>query len=116
MELCQGCQRVGIVVSAGEDQIAWSGETWRLFEQLGVMLFDRSKMGAEVGGKLVGIGIAEKDIPMLFGDFTQLDGSHARRHGGTGLGLAISQRLIWLSGARARARFRNWRRPGNRRY
>ncbi len=43
-----------------------------------------------------GIGIEEKDIPFLFNEFWQVDGSHARRFDGTGLGLAISYKLAKL--------------------
>ncbi len=45
-----------------------------------------------------GIGISRDDIPKLFSQFTQLDGSHVRKYGGTGLGLAISKRLVDLMG------------------
>lgn len=41
-----------------------------------------------------GIGIPEKDIPNIFEEFTQLDGSSTRSAGGTGLGLAIVKRLL----------------------
>jgi signal transduction histidine kinase/HPt (histidine-containing phosphotransfer) domain-containing protein/ActR/RegA family two-component response regulator len=50
-----------------------------------------------------GCGIAPEAQSELFQAFTQVDGSHARKHGGTGLGLAIAKRLaelmagdIWL--------------------
>jgi signal transduction histidine kinase len=39
-----------------------------------------------------GAGIAEKDLPRIFGKFQQL--SEGRRRGGTGLGLAITRGLI----------------------
>ncbi len=45
-----------------------------------------------------GPGIAEKNIPLIFKPFTQIDGSSTRKCGGTGLGLTISQRLIELMG------------------
>jgi PAS domain S-box-containing protein len=45
-----------------------------------------------------GIGIAVSDQDKLFQVFTQLDGSHTRKHGGCGLGLAISKELVELMG------------------
>ena len=45
-----------------------------------------------------GIGIRKEDVPMLFGNFAQLDTRKNRNVEGTGLGLAISRRLIELMG------------------
>ncbi len=45
-----------------------------------------------------GVGIPEEDRDRVFGAFTQVDGSMARRFGGTGLGLAICRQLVDLMG------------------
>lgn len=41
-----------------------------------------------------GIGIPEKEIPLLFQKFKRVDNSYSRKVGGTGLGLAICQKII----------------------
>jgi len=57
---------------------------------------DRSpfRSGIELTIADEGIGIAAEDLPKIFSDFHQLDGSATRTYGGLGLGLAFVQRII----------------------
>ncbi|MBN8851051.1 MAG: hypothetical protein BGO55_28875 [Sphingobacteriales bacterium 50-39] len=45
-----------------------------------------------------GIGIAQKDLPLLFQKFRQVEGSSTRRFEGTGLGLALVKEFSGLMG------------------
>src|SRR5438045_9171934 len=54
-----------------------------------------------------GIGMKPEDLPKLFREFEQLDGSYTRRYQGTGLGLALCRRFVEMHGGRiwAESRF-----------
>lgn len=45
-----------------------------------------------------GIGIAQKDFPLIFKEFKRVDSPYVRSISGTGLGLSLSKRLIELHG------------------
>jgi signal transduction histidine kinase len=45
-----------------------------------------------------GSGIAPHDLPLLFGEFQQLDTGLGRQHPGTGLGLALTKQIVEAQG------------------
>jgi len=45
-----------------------------------------------------GIGIPEEELPFIFDEFRQLNGTASRQYGGTGLGLAIASKTIMILG------------------
>jgi protein-histidine pros-kinase len=45
-----------------------------------------------------GIGIAARDIPLLFNEFRQIDAGPNKRYQGTGLGLALTKRIVEAQG------------------
>ncbi|MBA3531638.1 MAG: response regulator [Ardenticatenales bacterium] len=54
--------------------------------------------GVTVSVQDTGVGIVEEDLPKVFAEFVQVDGSLTRQVGGTGLGLPISKRFVELHG------------------
>lgn len=47
-----------------------------------------------------GVGIPADQLEKIFGKFTQIDSSLARKYGGTGLGLALSRQIVEKSGGK----------------
>lgn len=80
------------------------------FTQSGRVTLRAKSLGQNPDGILLrfevedtGIGIAEDELPRLFGAFEQADNSITRKYGGTGLGLAITRKLAHLMGGDAGA-------------
>ena len=61
----------------------------RLVQRLALLTIEVSDTGP---------GVPPKQLPLMFKEFTQLDGSRARRFEGAGMGLAIVQGLLKLFG------------------
>ena len=47
-----------------------------------------------------GPGISEENLPTVFREFHQIDGSSTKQKGGTGLGLSIAKKIIEMHGGR----------------
>jgi signal transduction histidine kinase len=54
--------------------------------------------GLEIEVADTGIGITDVELPRIFDEFHQVDGSSSRTYGGVGLGLALVRRLTSMLG------------------
>lgn len=57
---------------------------------------DQGKFSVRIAD--TGIGVAENDLPCIFDEFRQVDGTSARKHEGTGLGLTIARKAANMLG------------------
>ncbi len=64
---------------------------------------DKSDGKVEIEVMDTGIGIQEEDLPYIFDEFRQVDGSSTRQYSGTGLGLSITKKLIDIMEGEIRA-------------
>lgn len=62
------------------------------------IIVNKDAFNIEITIKDTGIGISEKNLPYIFDEFRQADGSTSRRFGGTGLGLAIAKKYAEMLG------------------
>jgi signal transduction histidine kinase/CheY-like chemotaxis protein len=62
------------------------------------IIVNKDAINIEITIKDTGIGISEKNLPHIFDEFRQADGSTSRRFGGTGLGLAIAKKYAEMLG------------------
>ncbi len=70
------------------------------FTEMGSVTVTSELHETEICIKIIdtGIGIPDEQIPFIFDEFRQADGSTSRRFGGVGLGLAISKKYADLLG------------------
>jgi len=72
------------------------------FTDAGSITIEAWASGADVivAVRDTGVGIAEEDLPSVFGEFRQFGAPAGRQRGGTGLGLTISKQFVELHGGR----------------
>lgn len=59
-----------------------------------------TEASAQMSVSDTGIGISEKDLPVIFERFRQAESAQSGRKGGTGLGLAICKKLVEMHGGK----------------
>lgn len=59
-----------------------------------VLRGEARRLAVEISISDEGIGIPPEDLPLIFSDFQQLDGSETRSYGGLGLGLSFVRRIV----------------------
>jgi PAS domain S-box-containing protein len=91
-----------ILLNLAGNAVKFTEQGYVLVEARGERRGDMAQI--EIAVEDTGIGISEDQLPKLFVDFSQGEGSRARKYGGTGLGLAISKRLADAMGARIEVR------------
>ncbi len=64
---------------------------------------DSGELSLQIVVEDTGAGIPAGQLPFIFDEFTQADGSVSRKYGGTGLGLAITRRLVEIQRGQIRA-------------
>jgi signal transduction histidine kinase len=94
-------------VNADEEKIRWvllqlADNALKFTEAGGAIVVSARRIGDRVVFQVRdnGVGIAPEQVPLIFEEFRQLDGSSTRRHGGTGLGLALAHRILEAHGSR----------------
>ena len=68
------------------------------------IILESDKNEIRLSVKDTGIGISNKELPYIFDEFRQVDGSRSRYYEGTGLGLAIAYKMTKLLGATIRVK------------
>lgn len=82
-------------------QVLWNivGNAIKFTERGSVtLMMEMQEQSLLVAIKDTGIGIKQEDIPIVFEQFRQIDGSLNRSVGGTGLGMPITKKLVELHG------------------
>lgn len=80
-------------------QVLWNivGNAIKFTERGSVtLMMEMQEQSLLVAIKDTGIGIKQEDIPIVFEQFRQIDGSLNRSVGGTGLGMPITKKLVEL--------------------